>query len=139
MPDADADFARAVEEGTLPPADWNHRAHVRLAFVYLQGRSFDDALGRMREELHRQVARREVVDALESGYHETMTVAWLRLVRSAMADHGPYDSFDALAREHPHLLERRLLRVFYSRARLTTWDAKRAFLDGDLAALPPAR
>ena len=68
----------------------------------------------------------------------TLTVAWARIVAAAIRQWGAGADFDAFAAEHPHLLQKRLTRLFYSRERLMTWDAKRAFVEPDLLPLPEA-
>jgi hypothetical protein len=65
-----------------------------------------------------------------------MTVAWARLIDSAIRHWGSESGFDAFAEKHPYLLQRRLTRLFYSSARMMTWEAKRAFVEPDLLALP---
>jgi len=72
----------------------------------------------------------------ESGSALTLTVAWARVISASMRGRDPGTHFDAFAAEHPHLLQKTLLRSFYSHARLMTWEAKRAFVEPDLLPLP---
>ena len=70
---------------------------------------------------------------LEKGYHETMTQAWVRLVHLALSEHGPAETADAFCDLHPRLQQKSLLDAYYSRERLITWQAKRGFVEPDLA------
>ena len=48
---SDREFRAAFEAGAFAPADFSHRAHVRLAYVYLAESDVDLALERMRAAL----------------------------------------------------------------------------------------
>jgi len=73
------------------------------------------------------------VDDLEKGYHETMTQAWVRLVHLTLRDREVAESADAFCDQQPELMQKTRLQLFYSRERLMTWEAKRKFVDPDLA------
>jgi hypothetical protein len=73
MSDSDAALLAAFEDGTYPFAEWTHRAHVRVAWIYLRRWGFDGALDRMRAGLTSYNRRHRVPDELERGYHETIT------------------------------------------------------------------
>lgn len=45
------------------------------------------------------------------------------------------ESADAFCDHQPHLLQKSRLELFYSRQRLLTWEAKRTFVEPDLAPL----
>jgi hypothetical protein len=70
------------------------------------------------------------------GYHETITVAWLKIVAATIRHHGAGKSADDFCDRQPHLLSRTLLRLFYSHDRLCSPQAKTSFLEPDLTALP---
>ena len=78
----DEQFARAFERGEVTPAEFDHRAHVRLAWVYLrEARDVDAATDRMREAIRQFAAAANA----SSKYHETITVLWMRLLEEARA------------------------------------------------------
>jgi hypothetical protein len=117
---------------------WNHRLHLRVAYLHLASHPFGEALPRLRAGIRAYNHAHEVPDHLTSGYHETLTVAWLRLVAGRMAsDAEPLDS-GSFCDAHADLLDKSLLRLFYSRERLVSWEAKRDFLEPDLQPLPAA-
>lgn len=135
---ADRDFIEAFESCTIPLPEWSHRSHIRMAWIYLRLLSFDAALDAVRAGLGRFARTHAVPDSLERGYHETMTVAWMRLIASAVHHGGLFADSSAFCDAMPHLLCPTLMRVFYTRDRLLTQDAKGRFVDPDLAALPGA-
>ncbi len=133
----DAALLRGFETFTLPPEAWTHRAHLRVAYGYLKAFGFEEGRRRFSATLPRfnaEVLKTE--DALTRGYQETITVAWFRILDSAHRHQEAYPTSDAFLDANPHLLQRTLLRCFYSKERLVTWEAKRAFVEPDLASLP---
>ena len=75
-------------------------------------------------------------EALERGYHETVTVAWLRLVHFTLGEYGPAATADEFLDTQEHLLNRKALRFFYTRDHLISWRAKAEFVPPDLTPLP---
>ncbi len=134
----DATLIREFEAGTVPPDAWHHREHVRAAYLYLCTHGFDEALRRMRAGLERLNAAHRTPVALDRGYHETLTVAWLRVVAATLRACGPAETSDAFCDAQPHLTQPTLMRLYYSRDRIMSWDAKRAFVEPDVGPLPAA-
>ncbi len=107
-----------------------------MAFLYLRDHPFEEALSRIRSGIRALNHANQVVDTDTSGYHETVTVAWARLIQSTMQAHGANSSFSEFVSANPHLLQKSLLRLYYSRDRILSPNAKSTFVDPDLAALP---
>ena len=135
----DETFLRRFEAGELSMAEWHHREHLRVAYLYLLRWPFDTALAHMRAGLQKLNATQGVPESLARGYHETLTRGWLQLVHCALAEHGPAESSDAFFEQHSHLQARRALLFFYSRERLMSAEAKAQFIEPDLAPLPRSR
>jgi hypothetical protein len=130
----DDEFLAAFEACTLD--EFHHRDHIKIAYLYLRQHPLTEAIAMVRKGLQAlAIAWKAPVDDLEKGYHETMTVAWVRLVYLRLAASGPALNADAFCDQQPQLMEKTLLQSFYSRERLTTWEAKRAFVEPDLAPL----
>src|SRR5687767_661413 len=113
----DAEFLRQFETRTLPFEQWTHRAHVKVAYLYLRGCGFDEALVRMRAGVKAYNAHRSVPESPTSGYNETTTHAFLHLIAATMRAYGgvfPADTADAFCDLHPQLMTRHALRLFYS-------------------------
>jgi hypothetical protein len=132
----DVELQAAFESCTLPRAAWNHRAHVRMAFVYASRQPLASALAQMRQGIQAYNASQQVPEALDRGYHETMTVAFMRLVHDGLTRNGPFPDSESFCDRHPELLDRFVLRKFYSRKRIVTLEAKQRFVEPDLAELP---
>lgn len=118
----DAEFARAFERGEISPAEFDHRAHVRLAWVYLrEAESLDAATSRMREAIRRFAAAANAAQK----YHETITVLWMRLLSDASRRVAQPCDLAALLEACPELADKDLPLKYYSRERLFS-DAARA-------------
>lgn len=132
----DEEFMKGFEECTIPHDQWTHRAHIRMAYVMLKRDPLDIALPKVRAGIQKLNASQNTPEAIDRGYHETITQAWMRLVASAIANYGPMETFEQFGEQHPHLLCRTLLRSFYSRARIMSWEAKKGWIEPDLGKLP---
>jgi hypothetical protein len=133
---ADQSFLDAFENCTLPFAEWHHRAHLKVAFLYLRELSFAEALTKARANIQRYNAATNTPETLERGYHETITVAWLRLVQFTLSEYGAGATADEFLEAQEHLLNRKALRFFYSRDRIVSWQAKAEFVEPDLTPFP---
>ena len=115
----------------LPFEDWCHRLHVRLAYLFLRRDPFDAALNRFRAGIQAYNQANQVPEQLDSGYHETLTVGWLHLIAARMDKTSPRVDSDSFCNANPDLLDRFLLREFYSVERIRTLQAKREFVEPD--------
>lgn len=130
----DRDFLRAFTAGEIYPADFHHRDHVRLAYIFLTQHAFDDALEKMRGALQSFI-HAHGIDAEK--YHATMTQAWLLAVRHFLhtTNVACVDAEDFLQR-NPQLLDPDIMLTHYSRERLHSDAARRAFTPPDLERIP---
>src|SRR5580765_3447246 len=122
---------------TLPRAEWTHEAHL-AATTYLLTRRPDIAID---EELPGIIRRYNEsaggVNDDTQGYHETITRVFLHGVRLFLAEADPGEPLHELINElllSPMGRRDWPLR-FYSRERLFSVEARRAFVEPDLAAL----
>jgi hypothetical protein len=139
MADADRDLIRQFESCSLPFEQWTHRAHVRVAYLYLCDHPFQAALDLMRSGVQRYNATNNVPEGPTSGYNETTTHAFLHLIAAVKAAYGethPVTSSDQFCDAHPQLMTRHALRLFYSPQRRMDPMAKTQFVEPDLAPLP---
>ena len=93
----------------------------------------------MRSGVQRHNASHGVIESEFSGYNETTTQAFLRLVAATMAAYEaefPSSNADAFCNAHPQLMTRHVLRLFYSVAHRKDPRAKTEFIEPDLAPLP---
>ena len=132
----DAAFRQAFETGGVPPAQFDHRAHVRLAYVYLVEEAPDAATTRMTGAL---VAFLQHHGLPATKYHETLTRAWVLAVRHFMERSPGTDSADALLARHPELLDSRIMLTHYSAAVLFSAEARASFVEPDASPIPRYR
>ena len=129
----DEAFARAFETGSVTPAEFDHVAHVRVAWVYLrETASIDEALPRMRDAIRRFAAAAGAAQK----YHETITVLWMRLLADVKAGGASGELADVL-RAHPALADKELPLQYYSRERLFSDEARAAWVEPDRQPLNP--
>jgi hypothetical protein len=132
----DEEFLLRFEHAALSRQEWNHTAHLRMAYLYLkEAGSWQSVLPVVRERIREfNAAHRNY-----SGYHETITVAFLRLIDNRI--NGPeieqFASFDAFSIHNPDLFEGiSILLRHYEKATLLTPEARAEFVEPDREPLP---
>jgi hypothetical protein len=133
---SDEAFLRQFEDCTFPVEQFHHREHIKVAYLYLRTHSLDGAVTKVREGIKRYNACHKVPEAIDRGYHETITLAWIRLVHFTMCEYGVVESADAFFEQHPELSQTKTLRLFYSRDQIMSAEAKAAFVPPDLTNFP---
>lgn len=139
MPRTDHSILEAFESCTLPKAQWDQRMHVAVAFLYLRAHGLEEALDYMRAGVQRINAAHGVKEGPFMGYNETTTVAFLHLVdavRLAYENLYPAATAEDFCDLHPELMNKHVLRFFYSPDRRGVPEAKTTFVEPDLAPLP---
>jgi hypothetical protein len=131
-------FLRQFEDCSYPNEEWHHRQHVKVAYLYLRSSPLDAAIAKMREAIKRFNAAHKVPESIDRGYHETLTQAWMRLVHFVLYQYGPAATADEFFEQHPELWQMKVLRLFYSRPRLMSAQAKAEFVLPDITPLPTA-
>ncbi len=134
----DEEHLRSFEDQSLPQEQWNHRAHLKVAYLYLLRYPYAEALERLRAGIKAYNAAQGILDTPTGGYHETMTQVWLQLVYTTLRQFGPAASAEAFFEAQTQLQSKRTPLLFYSRERIMSAEAKGAFVAPDLAALPVA-
>lgn len=126
----DADFIQRFEGCTLAPGDFHHRDHVRLAWLYLRHYTPLEALTRFADGLQRFAT----ANGHAGLYHETITWAYLFLIRERMADEETWEDFAAA---NPDLLawNPSILDHYYEKETLFSDRARRIFVLPDRRAL----
>jgi hypothetical protein len=114
-------------------SEFPHQDHVRVVYLHVRRAGGDTAVEFARAGLRLLTQRLGVPHK----YHETVTVAWARLV-SEQAVRGPERDFDAFLERNPRFLRRDLLDDHYSRERLFSDDARARFVEPDLRPLSQA-
>jgi hypothetical protein len=133
----DEELIARFEDCTLPNTAFHHRDHVRLAWLYLHRAPPLAALTRFTTGLQR-FAHANGHDGL---YHETITWAYLFLIRQRLAAAPEGETWEEFAARNPDLLTWRpsILDAYYREETLASELAKRVFVLPDrnrLAAQP---
>ncbi len=131
----DDEFLAAFESCTLPYEQWNHHAHVRVAFLYAARHDAPSAADHMRSGIRAYNKAKQVPEAVDRGYHETTTSAFMQLVSEAVAAAEPCTTFEEFSQRWPQLFDKRVLLKFYSRSRIMSPEAKVTFVEPDKMAL----
>jgi hypothetical protein len=126
-------FKSRFEACEVLPADFDHRAHVRLAYVYLCEADTESAYQRMRDALH-GFLRCNDID--QSKYHETLTRAWIMAVRHFMVKSSGSASADAFIANNPQLLDSKIMLTHYSAEVLFSPPARADFVEPDKDPIP---
>lgn len=131
------ELIRGFESGALPHAQWTHKAHLTVACWYLVCYPEPEATQRIRAGIQSYNEAHGILTTKERGYHETITLFWVRMIRH-------YLSKATLECSLVHLLNDLLNRYadkelpfeYYSRDRLMSWEARAGIVEADLKPLP---
>jgi hypothetical protein len=135
----DQEFLRRFEDCSLPFGEWTHRAHLKVAYLYLRDNDYEVALSRMRRGVQTYNAAHNVPESDTSGYNETTTCAMMQLVAATIAAYCPVmptPDADTFCDTHSQLLTKHVLRLFYSPEHRMQPRAKTEFVRPDLTSLP---
>jgi hypothetical protein len=129
----DIEFRAAFEAGAFAPADFSHRAHVRLAYVYLAESDVSLALERMRAALLTFLCHHDIP---ASKYHATLTRAWVLAVDHFMHRSPAASSADDFIERNPILLDSKIMLTHYSADLLFSDQARVQFVEPNLDPIP---
>jgi len=126
-------FIRAFETCTLAKAQWTHLAHLTVAHHYLWHNSQEEATKRMRTGIQRY----NRATANPTGYHETITLAWLAILArelrarkiAGITDYEESTSASELATAYAN---QDILLEYYSRDLLMSEEARTRWVPPDL-------
>lgn len=130
---SDREFRAAFEAGAYAPADFSHRAHVRLAYVYLAESDGAQALERYRAALIGFLSHHGIP---ATKYHETLTRAWLLGVHHFMHRSPEASSSDDFIARNPALLDSKIMLTHYSADLLFSPQARADFVEPNLDPIP---
>ena len=121
-------LVQKFESCQLSLAEFKHRQHLTVALWYLSRLTESEAIELMREGLQRFISHHG-----ETGYHETITIFWLKVVRRFLEKTSVARPLPELANE---LLETHgnslLINDYYSKELISSEEAKRTWVEPDL-------
>ena len=128
----DQDFRAAFESCAIAPAQFNHEAHLRLAYVYLVENDLPAAQEKMRLALLTFLVAHGIPT---EKFHETLTRAWVLAVRHFMS-RSPSLCFSEFAANSQPLFDSKVMLTHYSADVLFSPDARASYVEPDLAEIP---
>src|SRR5271167_1567039 len=95
------EFLAAFEAGTLPKERWTHGAHLLTGACYVHALGEAAAIDKMRRCIPRYNEAVGGKNTEMSGYHETITVMWIKLLARLRREAGEMErrAFASLAVE----------------------------------------
>ena len=122
----------AFEACSFHPSEFRHYQHLAVALWYVWHLPADEATAKMTTGI-----RRLAETYAKMGYHETITLFWLRIVANFVAEHRGKTSLTAMANALiDSCNDKNLIDEFYSAELLATDKAKAEWVEPDLKALP---
>jgi hypothetical protein len=132
----------AFENCTLPCAEWTHAAHFTVGMWYVIHHSSEEALRIMRDGINRYNPHCGAPTASdiprERGYHETLTVLYIKAIERFCAENDPNMPIYALAHalcESQYAAKDFPLR-HYSKEVLFSSEARYSYVPPDKSPLP---
>ena len=122
----------AFEACSFHPSEFRHYQHLTVALWYVWHLSPDEASVKMTKGI-----RRLAETYGKMGYHETITLFWLRIVANFVAEHRANKSLNETANALIDCCnDKELIGQFYSAELLATDKAKAEWVEPDLKAMP---
>jgi hypothetical protein len=125
------DMVALFERCQWPYSRWTHRAHLGVALCYLRAHAFDAALALVR--YHIPLYNHTCGDP--SGYHDTITVLFMRRVQRYLLDHPGLPSLTGAVEELAAACDMHWPLRYYSRERLWSAEARARWVEPDLQPL----
>lgn len=123
---------------SLPRAEWTHEAHLAATTYLILEHPEIDLDAKLPDLIRRYNDSVGGVNDDTQGYHDTITRAYLRGVRHFLEEAETRRPIHELVNEllHSPMGRRDWPLRFWSKARLMSVDARRSWMEPDLAAMP---
>ena len=129
-------FLEAFFSHTLPKAQWTHAAHVTLAACLLHESDVPSVLPVVRTAISSYNISVGTENSATSGYHETLTVFWLKVVAQSLRSSPAASRLHAVRSVVAAFGEQRALhRHYYSTDIVNNTAARQAWVEPDLQPL----
>lgn len=126
----------AFESCTLPRSEWNHHAHLIVALWYLTRYEEAEAVNKVRSRIQFYNSANSIKTTLDSGYHETITIFWLKVVSRYLLYAPEQISILDIANKLIDIYgDNGLPLQYYSRDRLMSWEARISWVEPDLQVI----
>lgn len=128
----DDDFVRAFLDGSLPPAQFQHRDHLRLSWALIRRLGVTQAGDAISTGIQHFAAQHKQ----SQKYHETLTRFWILLVGHMVEARPDIADFNAFVTTFPQLLDKDLPYRHWRRETMNSAAARAGWTAPDLVALP---
>jgi hypothetical protein len=126
------------EAAGVAKPEWTHETHLRVGAILVHRVGPEGALARLRTGIRRLNDAHGTVNSGTSGYHETITAAYVRFIAQFLSSCPREMTIDARVDELvvSTLGQRDFLLCFWSPGLLLSERARAEWVDPDLAPLP---
>ncbi len=124
-------IVRKFENGTIARAEWRHAEHLTVALFYVRHHGYETAYVKMRAGIFNLLKAFGMDLSIETPYHETLTVFWLKTV-DEFAKSRDSNSLEEIRGELIEKFDKDYPSRFYSRERLFSAEARASFVEADL-------
>ncbi|HQU85274.1 MAG TPA: hypothetical protein PKY59_19190 [Pyrinomonadaceae bacterium] len=126
-------LVKKFEDRTLPKADWTHAAHLTVGLFYCFKNPFGVAKNLMSDGIYWLNDAHGTPNTETSGYHETLTVFWIKMLFSFVERNKEEENLHILANEMLNFFsDTNLPLKYYSRELLFSKEARFAYVEPDL-------
>ncbi len=126
-------LVKGFENRTIAKSEWTHEAHLVVGLYYCRTRAFAVAKNVMRDGIYWLNDTHGTPNTDDSGYHETLTVFWLKRIWNFLDERSEVLSLATLANELIDLYnDPRLPLSYYSRDLLFSTSARHEYVPPDL-------
>ena len=131
----DQKFKDQVESYEYSVPKFDHRAHVRLAYIYLAQTNDTRIASELMKAALVGLLRHAGIDPTEK-YHETLTEAWILAVHHFINRTESSSSADDFIEQNPVVLDSKIMLSHYTEEVLFSELARSAFVEPNLDPIP---
>ena len=128
----DDDFVQAFMDGSLPPGQFHHRDHLRLAWLLIRRLDLELAGITIASGIQRFAAAHGHAEK----YHETLTQFWVRIVGHMVHVRPDIIDFETFIATFPQLLDKGLPYRHWRHETMGSATARARWVEPDLLTLP---
>lgn len=129
---SDDDFVQDFLNGTVPPAQFHHRDHLRLSWYLIRQHGMQAAA----QTITAGIQRFATLHGQAQKYHETLTRFWIRIVGHLIEVRPDITEFATFLASFPQLLDKDLPYRHWRRETMGSATARAQWVEPDLLALP---
>lgn len=129
-------LVRQFIDKTLPKEVWTHEAHLRVGLWHVTNFGAAEAMALLRQRIRAYNESVGGTNTDSSGYHETITQLYVKVIDEFLATANRTQSIDALAMQLIEQFGQRDLPLkYYSRELLFSTQARLNWIEPDLCSI----